>query len=302
MIKQTNKYIYSLIAITTLINSNKIYAQELLDINDTVTLQNSISNPIIAKKIDSQILVSENAVDIVEDEEIDDYLKHKEALKNEITECLSLLSSSKEGSSLGEYPAEAKNNFKLSIAKAEQSANKTEENSDIYIDALEMLQNAKTLFQSSMIDNKQIEEYSNKIAIILDDISKTIKDTEVGVVNGGVTENQKIALSVIYSEINTMIKDTNDIDIYKKAIKLGEYALSDFNDNTISITDDGIVNGRKLTGVISKQNATSTNITIVSKDEFIPQAGFPIDIKMLLNTTGIMLIGVSGIIYKKEKK
>lgn len=295
MIKHLNKYIYSLIAITTLISSNKICAQELLDANKNEKIYQSSG-------VNVRTLEEESTANPLENEEIDDYLEHKEALKNEIADCLSLLSSSKEGSSVGEYPAEAKNNFKLSITKAEQSANKTEENSAIYINALETLRNAKTVFQSSIISSEQLEEYSNKITIILGDISQTIKDADIGIVNGGVTENQKIALSVIYSQISTMIKDSTDIKIYEKAIKLGEYALSDFNDNTISVTDDGVVNGRKLTGVISKQNSTSSNITLVSKDEFIPQAGLPMDIKMLLNITGALFIGVSGILFKKEKK
>lgn len=295
MIKHLNKYIYSLIAITTLISSNKICAQELLDANKSEKIYQS-------SEVNVRTLEEESTANSLENEGMDNYLEHRETLKNEIADCLSLLSSSKEGSSVGEYPAEAKNNFKLSITKAEQSANKTEENSAIYINALEILRNAKTVFQSSIISSEQLEEYSNKITIILGDISQTIKDADIGIVNGGVTENQKIALSVIYSQISTMIKDSTDIKIYEKAIKLGEYALSDFNDNTISVTDDGVVNGRKLTGVISKQNSTSSNITLVSKDEFIPQAGLPMDIKMLLNITGALFIGVSGILFKKEKK
>lgn len=252
-------------------------------------------------EINSQVVKLEQAIETFENAEISEYLEHKEELKNEIQECINILSNSQEGSSIGEYSKKTREEFKRAIAEAEKIAAKSDKNSSIYIKALEVLQKAKTKFQSSVISNEDLEKYSKSLTLKLNKISTTIKEAEVGIINGGVTENQKIALSVIYSRLQAMIKDTDNIDIYKKAITLANNALSDFNDGTISIDKNNKVNGRKLTGIISKPNSKPTNITMTNKEEFIPQAGLPIDIKVLLNVTGTCFLGVGTIMFKKEQ-
>lgn len=319
MIKHPDKFIYSLITITALIGSNKICAQEILDTNNinyskilsnyidycdesisTLAIENTTDEP-TQSEVNSQVSNPENSIETSESEEIDEYLEHKESLKSEIQDCINVLSDSKEGSSVGEYSKKAREDFKAAIAEAEKIAAKTDEDSSIYINALEVLVKAKTNFQSSVISNEELERYSAELSFKLNEISKTIKESEVGTVNGGVTENQKVALSIMYSRIKSMVEDTNDINIYKKAIKLAENALSDFNDGSISIDDNNIVNGRKLTGVTSKSNSNPTNITMTSKEEFIPQAGIPFDIKLLLNISGTFFLGIGTILFRKEK-
>lgn len=252
--------------------------------------------------INSQVIKLKTAIEIFENAEINEYLEHKEKLKSAIQDCINMLSDSTEGSSVGEYSKKTRETFKTAIANAEKVAAKTDKNSSLYINALEVLQKAKTEFESSVISNTELEKYSKELTSILKKISTTIKEAEVGILNGGVSENQKVALSIMYSQIKSMVKDNNNIDTYKKAIKLANNALSDFNDGTISIDKNNKVNGRKLTGIISKPNSKPTNITMTNKEEFIPQAGIPFDIKLLLKVTGTCFLGLGAIMFRKEPR
>ena len=253
-------------------------------------------------EINAQIEKLKKAIEIFENEEINEYLEHKEKLKSAIQDCINMLSDSTEGSSVGEYSKKTRDTFKTAIANAEKIAAKTDKNSALYINALEVLQKAKTEFESSVISNSELEKYANDLSLQLNNISRTIKEAEVGILNGGVSENQKVALSIMYSQIKSMVKDNNNIDVYKKAIKLANNALSDFNDGTISIDKNNKVNGRKLTGIISKPNSKPTNITMTNKEEFIPQAGIPFDIKLLLKVTGTCFLGLGAIMFRKEPR
>lgn len=285
--------------------SDGLYPQEAVDnLKSTTEESKKIyqSNESTQNEVNSQVLKLENAIETFENEEIVDYLEHKESLKSEIQDCINILSNSKEGTSVGEYPTESRETFKAAIAKAEKVAAKTDKNSSTYINALDVLLKAKTKFQSSEISNEELEKYSTQLNLKLNEISKTIKEAEVGTVNGGVAENQKVALSVIYSQIKYMVKDVKDINVYKKAINLAKNALSDFNDGTIYIDSNDVVNGKKLTGVVTKSNSNPTNITMVNKEEFIPQAGIPFDIKLLLNMSGTFFLSIGVILFRREKK
>lgn len=282
-----------------------LYPQEVVDNLKTIVNESKKlyqTEQLTQNQINSQIAKLESAIESLKEAEINEYLGHKESLKNEIQECLNIVSNAKEGASVGEYSKATIESFKSAIATAEKIVAQSDKNSSIYINALQVLITAKNDFQSSAINNEELEEYAKELSDNLNKISKTIKEAEVGIINGGVSENQKIALSVIYTEIKAMIKETSSIDVYKQAIQLAENALSDFNDGTISIDSNNKVNGRKLTGITSTPNEKVTNIAMTNKKEFIPKAGMLFDIKLLLNAVGVFFLSMGTIMFRQEKK
>lgn len=229
------------------------------------------------------------------------YKEHQEELQLEITTCEELYDSSIEGEATGEYPKKIRDRFKLAINNAKAVLTKNSKNSNEYIKALESLLLEKEAFQDGIIDDGEIEKFNTELTDLLKEISETIKSSDVGSVNGGVPENKKIALSVMYSRITSMIEDTNDTAVLKEAIKLSRYSLSDFNDRSIYINEKQEVHGRKLTGKVGSTSSNETNVTIVNKEEFIPQAGLPIDAKGLMTMLGTIFVGMGITLRKKDK-
>lgn len=229
------------------------------------------------------------------------YKEHQEELQLEVTACEELYNSSIEGEAIGEYPKKIREKFKLAIGKAKSVLTKNSKNSNEYIKALKTLLAEKEAFQEGVIDDVEIEKFTTELTDLLKEISETIKSSDVGSVNGGVPENKKIALSVMHSRITSMSEDTNDIAVLKEAIKLSEYSLSDFNDRSIYINEKKEVHGRKLTGKVGNTSSNETNVTVVNKEEFIPQAGLPIDVKGLMTMLGTAFVGIGITLRKKDR-
>lgn len=285
--------------------SDGMYTQESVNtLNKVITESKEIANfsESTQGSINTQLSKLEEAIESFKSSEIAEYLTHKEELKLKIQDCLSVLSSSKEGTAVGEYPKEATSKFKVAIANAEKVAAKIDKNSAIYINASDALSSAKTEFEGSIITNEELETYKNKLNSLLSVISTEIKNNEVGSVNGGVTENQKVALSVVYSRVNKMVADTSDIEIYNKAYEIAKYALSDFRDGSISIDESENVNGNKLTGVDLAGDSKPNYVNVNNEEEFIPQAGLPFNMKGLLNLFGTICIVTSACLFNINKK
>lgn len=267
-----------------------------------------------AKKIASSFTVTQSEVDtatskldeaIVKLKEAENtkYVEHMTALKSEIEGCIGLYNESAPGLSVGEYPEESKKEFKKAIEKAESILSSNNKNSNIYIKALSTLENAREKFESSKIENSNIESSMDELNQLLREITTLIKTTAVGSVNDGVNENQKIALSVMLSKINKMVEDTDNVGVISNAIKLAKNTISDFKDESIYIDNNNNVNGRKLTGKVTTiSNKTPKTEVIKYKEEFIPQAGIPIDIKAILPTLSLSFMSIGAILNKKSKK
>lgn len=254
--------------------------------------------------IDAKTTELESAIEAFNSSEHSEYIKHKEELNVEIEQSTIIYNESVEGQVLGEYAREDRRIFKNAISKAKTIVNKNSTNSEDYIEALKSLITAKETFIASAVSGDSIQEYSLKVESLLKSIARIIRESRIGAVNGGVTENQKVALSVMHTRIGEMVKDSEDLNEIKKAEKLAKYSLSDFNDGSISIDNKKVVNGRKLTGkILGKKPAESVNTTsVVSKEEFIPQAGLPFDFKAIIGSAGVLFLSIGTVLSKKSKK
>lgn len=285
--------------------SDGMYKQESVDelkvaINESKATINF--DEITQELVDSQYLKLEDAIQVFKNSEIANYINHKEILKLNIQDCSNILSSSKTGTAIGEYPSSVMDKFKSAIKTAENIAAKTEKDSNLYINALNNLLSSKQAFQQGVITNQDLEYHKNKLNVLLDEITSLIKNSTVGSVNNGVSENQKIALSVMYSNLIKMTESTQDTEEYNKAYKMAQNTISDFNDGSISIDNNNVINGNKLTGINIAKQSTTDNINIVDKEEFIPQAGLPINIKSLFVSIGVIFMAISSILFSKIKK
>ena len=267
-----------------------------------------------AKKIAASYTVTQSEVDTatnrldeaiikLQQAENTKYTEYMTELKSEIETCVSLYKESTMGLSVGEYPKESKMIFKDAIEKAESVLSSGVKDSNTYIKALSTLQNERNNFEDSKIESSDIDSSMDELNKLLKEMNTLIKTTTVGSVNEGVNENQKIALSVMFSKLNKMVESTDNIGTINNAIELAKNAISDFKDESIYIDDNNNINGRKLTGKIATtSNKIPTTEIIENKEEFIPQAGIPIDIKTILPTLSLGFISIGAILNRKSKK
>lgn len=267
-----------------------------------------------AKKIAASYTVTQSEVDTatnrlneaiikLQQAENTKYTEYMTELKSEIETCVSLCNESTIGLSVGEYPKESKMIFKDAIKKAESVLSSGVKDSNTYIKALSTLQNERNNFEDSKIESSDIDSSMDELNKLLKEMNTLIKTTTVGSVNEGVNENQKIALSVMFSKLNKMVESTDNIGTINNAIELAKNAISDFKDESIYIDDNNNINGRKLTGKIATtSNKIPTTEIIENKEEFIPQAGIPIDIKTILPTLSLGFISIGAILNRKSKK
>ena len=267
-----------------------------------------------AKKIATSYTVTQSEVDTatnrldeaiikLQEAENTKYTEYMTELKSEIETCVNLYNESTTGLSVGEYPKESKTIFKGAIEKAKSVLSSGVKDSNKYIKALSTLQSERDKFEASKIESSDIDSSMDELNKLLKEMNTLIKTTTVGSVNEGVNENQKIALSVIFSKLNKMVESTDNIGTINNAIELAKNAISDFKDESIYIDDNNNINGRKLTGKIAAtSNKIPTTEIIANKEEFIPQAGIPIDIKTILPMFSLGFISIGAILNRKSKK
>lgn len=261
------------------------------------------SNSTSQIEIDSTAASLELAIVKLQESENASYLEDMKSFKGEIDACIILYNEATPGNSIDDYPKEAIEEFKKAIDEAEEVLESNSKSKDTYRKAILALQKAKEKFQATKINASIISQYKSDLNKLLKEMSTLIKTTEVGSVNGGVSENQKIALSVMMAKINQMVSGVDDVDIINEAIVIAKNAISDFKDKSIYIDDKNIVNGKKLTGKISSiSNKEPEAELITMKKEFIPQAGMCVDIKTTLYVLSALFLSAGAILNKKSKK
>ena len=254
-------------------------------------------------EIDTAMNKLNEAITKLQESENKKYEEQIAELKNEISGCVNIYNNASVGQSVGDYPKASKTEFKSAIESAEAVLSSGAKKSAVYTKALSELEKAREKFESSLILSSDLDDNMAKLNTLLKEITTLIKTTNVGSVNDGVSQNQKIALSVMLSNINKMVEDTDDISVINNAIKTAKNTLSDFKDESIYIDNNNKVNGRKLTGKVSTISNETPKAEIVEvKEEFIPQAGMPIDIKVTLSTLSAGFMGVGAFLRRKSKK
>lgn len=149
-------------------------------------------------------------------------------------------------------------------------------------------------------EQSQIDECSAQIERILLEIQSELSVTTVGFENGQCTENEKRATMYMYSTLTQALESSNRIWEYQSILQRAKATLSDFKDRSISIDSYGTVNGNKLTGKKYELTVVPTSEEIISYTEFIPKAGMPIDIKLVLTNLGISFMAIGALLRRKK--
>lgn len=251
--------------------------------------------------IDIKVTELESAISEFLQSENTQYKDFKAQLQIKINECLEIYKSSTEGDGVGEYPTSVKNTFYKAIEKAQAVLAKDGKNSAEYTKAIDELEKAKEEFEKNAVSSEDIEMYIAEIESLLKEMSVKIKESDTSSEANRVSENKKIALSVIFNRINIAYQQLETLSEMKDVIKLAKYAISDFNDRSIYIDSKNVVHGRKLTGEVGANDIGRENVNVVDKKEFIPKAGMPVDIKATFASLGTFFIGISGVMFKRRK-
>lgn len=250
--------------------------------------------------IDTQIIELELAISTFLKSENAEYKTHKDKLEYELIACEDIYNSSTEGEEVGQYPSSAMSAFKKAIDSAREVVKSNSKVSSDYTKALDNLNKARIKFEASVIDTTDLESLYIELDRKLKELSQAIKNADTTSEFGRVTENQKVALSMMYSIISLVREECEDVSGLKEAITLCEDTLSDFNDRSLFVDENNMIQGRKLTGVVGKNDTSRENVNIVSKTEFIPQAGLPLNVKGLLASIGTLFVALSGFMFKKK--
>lgn len=229
------------------------------------------------------------------------YKDYRAQLDVKVSEYYELYTSSKEGESVGQYPASVRSKFSKAIEKAKAVLDKNSKVSEDYIKALDELEKAKEEFEKGAISGEDIETYLLQLESLLKQMATKIKDADTSSEINRVPENKKIALSVIYNRLSSLLEETENLSTIKEGIKIGEHAISDFNDRSIYLDNNNVVQGKKLTGKVSSSDTGRQNVNVIDKKEFIPKAGMPIDIKGTLASIGATFVGIGGVMFKKRR-
>lgn len=150
-------------------------------------------------------------------------------------------------------------------------------------------------------DQELIDEMKIKIEDVLHKIRATLSVTEVGFESDNCTQNQKQAAMYMYSYIENRLEGAETLSEMITLYNLGYYTLLDFNERTISMSPEGVINGKYLTGHSFDLTEKYPHQLVESYTDFIPQAGLPIDVRTLMSTVGMSLMGVGMYFRKKDE-
>lgn len=145
-----------------------------------------------------------------------------------------------------------------------------------------------------------VEEYKEKITDLLAQLRVALSTTEVGFNSNNCSENNKKAAMYMYLTIEKGLLDCERIDETKALYNNANATLLDFTNRSISITESGIVNGKNLTGIVKSLTKVPVGEVISHDEEFIPNAGMPIDVKAWMTVLGSAFIGL-GTFFKRKK-
>ena len=149
-------------------------------------------------------------------------------------------------------------------------------------------------------EQSQIDECSIQIEKILLEIQSELSLITVGFESGQCTENEKRATMYMYSKLTQELETATRIWEYQSILQKAKATLSDFKDRSISIDSYGQVNGTKLTGKKYELTVVPNSEEIISYNEFIPKAGMPIDIKLVLTNLGASFMTIGAFLRRKK--
>lgn len=280
-----------------------MYPKEAYDkLSETVKHAVSIfeSSDVTQTTLNTQVTDLESAISTFLSLENAEYKVAQEKLGLEILSCKSLQESSVVGEDVGNYPMSVMQAFVQAIFKAEKVLDSNSKVSSDYTKALEDLNKARKKFESGILDNSDLEKAYEKLDQKLKELSQLIKNADVSAEYGRVTESQKIALSIMYSEISDIRKNKDDLISLNEAIALCDDTFSDFNDGSLFVDENNKVQGRRLTGIVGENDTSRESVNILSQTEFIPQAGLPFNIKGIFASIGTAFLTLSAVMFKKK--
>lgn len=145
-----------------------------------------------------------------------------------------------------------------------------------------------------------VEEYKEKITDLLLQIRVALSTTEVGFKANNCSENNKRATMYMYQIVEKDLNECERIEETRALYNKANATLLDFTNKSISITESGIVNGKNLTGIVKNLTKVPAGEVISYDEEFIPNAGMPIDVKAWMTVLGSSFIGL-GAFFKRKK-
>lgn len=145
-----------------------------------------------------------------------------------------------------------------------------------------------------------VEEYKEKINALLVEVKVALSTTEVGFGSNNCSENNKRATMYMYRLVESSVNECERIAETKALYNKINATLLDFTNRTISITDSGVVNGKNLTGIIKNLTVVPVGEVISYEEEFIPNAGMPIDVKAWMTAFGSSFMGL-GMWFRRKK-